>query len=398
MRTEIAKGVNWVGYVDWPVRDFHGYTTRRGSTYNSYLVRAAKTALVDTVKAPYANDLLAHVAALCPLDQVDYVVCDHAEPDHSGALPAVMAALKNATLVANAKCVDALSRHYDTKAWKIQVVKDGDTLDLGGKTLKFFDTPMVHWPESMATYVVEDEVLFSMDIFGQHYASSERFDTEANLAEVFQEAKTYYANIVLLYARPAANALAKLGGLKLKAVCPSHGVIWTKHFPEIVECYKAWAVSKPAKKVVVFYSTMWGSTQKMAAAIAAGAETRNVDVKLFNLAATDDTDIVREVMDCGAFAVGSPTLNMGIMPRAARTLTYLRGLHPANKTGFAFGSYGWGSKGAEEASKYLEAFGVKLLRAPLTCRFAPDAATLDACREAGVQLADAALAAAESQK
>ncbi len=397
MKTRIADGIDWTGYIDWPVRNFHGYTTSRGSTYNAYLVRAGKTALIDTVKAPYAQNLLDSVAALCPLGKVDYVVCNHAEPDHSGALPAVMAAMPQATLVTNAKCADALSRHYDTSSWKIEIVNEGDSLDLGGKTLKFYMTPMAHWPESMVTYVPEDKLLFSMDILGQHYASSARFDVEADLAEVFQEAKTYYANIVLLYARPAAAALKKLSTLELSTVCPSHGVIWTKHLPEIVAKYLDWAPSRPAKKVVVFYGTMWGSTRKMAEAIAAGAESRGtVEVKLMDLNAADDTDVVRELMDCGAFAAGSPTLNMGILPRVAKTLTYVRGLRPADKHAFAFGSYGWGSKGAEEANGYLESFGCKIMRPPLTVRFAPDAATLEACRAAGAELADAAAAAADS--
>ncbi len=395
MTRKITECASWVGYVDWPVRNFHGYTTSRGSTYNAYVVKAGKTVLVDAVKAPYADKLIENVRSVAP-DGLDYVVCNHAEPDHSGALPAVMAAYPGATLVTNAKCLDALSHHYDTAGWKTKIVNEGDTLDIGGKTLKFFMTPMAHWPESMVTYLPEEELLFSMDIFGQHYASSARFDTEADLAEVFQEAKTYYANIVLLYARPAAAALKKLSGLAVRTVCPSHGVIWTSHLPEIIERYKAWAVSRPEKKVVVAYGTMWGSTRKMAEKIAEGAMSRGtVEVKLIDLGATDDTDVVRELMDCGAFAVGSPTLNMGILPRVARTLTYVRGLRPADKTAFAFGSYGWGSKGAEEAEGYLTQFGCKIARPPLTVRFAPDAETLAACFEAGAALADAAAAAAD---
>ena len=253
MNTELAKHVHWVGYVDWPVRDFHGYQTKRGSSYNAYLVRgAAKTALIDTVKAPFAESLKRNVAALCPLGQVDYIVCNHAEPDHSGALPAMVAACPNATVVCNAKCKDALGRHYDTAAWKFQVVKEGETLDLGGRTLQFFDTVMCHWPESMVTYLMEEEILFSMDCFGQHYATYCRFDDEADMAEVMQEAKTYYANIVLPYAAPVAAAAKKLSGLKLRIVAPSHGVIWRSHFDQIFKAYLAWHVSTPTRKVVVF--------------------------------------------------------------------------------------------------------------------------------------------------
>ena len=393
MDTKLTGSVFWVGFVDWAVRDFHGYTTSRGSTYNAYLVRAEKTALIDAVKAPYVATLLENIRAHLPLEKVDYIVCNHAEPDHSGGLPATMRACPNATLLCNAKCKDALARHYDVSGWKIQVVKDAETFSLGGKTLQFFDTPMVHWPESMATYLVEDETLFSMDAFGQHYASGFRFDDESDLCEVMQEAKTYYANIVLPYGRPVAAALARLGGLKLKIVAPSHGVIWRGHFAKILEAYQAWMVCKPAKKVVVAYCSMWGSTRAMAEAVAAGAEELPVDVKLINVDATSDTQVVTEVMDCAAFAAGSATLNMGLMPRLAATLTYLRGLKPLGKAGFAFGSYGWASKGAEEVAQYLQAMQVRPVCEPLTCRFAPDAATLSKCRAAGRALAEVALKA-----
>lgn len=391
MNTELCKGVHWVGYVDWPVRDFHGYQTKRGSSYNAYLVEGSeKIALIDTVKAPYAESLKQHVQQHCALDKVDYLVCNHAEPDHSGSFPAMVAACPNAVVVCNAKCKDALSLHYNTADWKFQIVKEGETLDLGGRTLQFFDTVMCHWPESMVTYLPEEELLFSMDIFGQHYATSCRFDDEANLDEVMQEAKTYYANIVLLYAKPVAAAAKKLLGLKLRMVAPSHGVIWRSHFDKILQAYLDWHVSKPARKVVIFYSTMWQSTRIMAEAVAEGANEKNVEVKLFDLKATGDTELVTEVMDCAAFAVGTPTLNQSLMPRMAAALTYLRGLKPAGKTAFTFGSYGWASKGAEEAQEYLKAFGCTLQNAPIICRYAPTAEVLEACRAAGRALAEVA--------
>ncbi|MCI6590185.1 MAG: FprA family A-type flavoprotein [Lentisphaeraceae bacterium] len=393
MNTELVKQVHWVGYVDWPVRDFHGYQTKRGSSYNAYLVQGAeKVALIDTVKAPYADYLKQNVAAHCPLSKIDYLVCNHAEPDHSGSFPAMVAACPQAEVVCNAKCKDALSRHYDTTGWKFRVVKEGETLDLGGRTLQFFDTVMCHWPESMVTYLVEEELLFSMDIFGQHYATYCRFDDEANMAEVMQEAKTYYANIVLLYAKPVAAAAKKLLGLKLKMVAPSHGVIWRSHFQEILNAYLAWHVSKPTKKVIVFYSTMWQSTRQMAEAIVRGANEFDVQVKLFDLKAVGDTELITELMDCAAFACGTPTLNQSLMPRMAAALTYIRGLKPAGKKAFSFGSFGWASKGAEEAQEYLKAFGCELLCEPITCKFAPDAATLEKCLEAGRALGRAAAA------
>lgn len=394
MTTELVKDIFWVGYIDWSVRNFHGYITDRGSTYNSYLIMGEKNVLVDTVKAAYAGTLLANVKAHIDLDKIDYIICNHAEPDHSGSFPAVMAACPNATLVCNAKCKDALSRHYDTTGWKIQVIKDTDKLDIGsGRTLQFFDTPMVHWPESMATYVVEEGLLFSMDAFGQHYASAFRFDDESDMTEVMEEAKTYYANIVLPYGRPVANALKRLGALDLKMVAPSHGVIWRKHFAEIVKCYSAWMVCKPAPKVIIAYCTMWNNTKKMAEAVAQGAMEFPVDVKLFNMDTVNNTKLVTEMMDCAAFAAGSPTLNQGLMPRMASALTYLRGLKPTGKAGFAFGSFGWASKGAEECATYLQAMQAEPVMPTVNCRFAPTEEVLEKCREAGRLLAQKALEA-----
>jgi flavorubredoxin len=391
MNTKLTSNVFWVGFIDWNVRDFHGYVTSRGSTYNAYLVMAERNALIDTVKAPYVAAYLENVKAHLPLENVHYLVCNHAEPDHSGGWPTVVKACPHAAVVCTAKCQDALAHHYDVSGWKFQIVKDAESLSLGDKTLQFFDTPMVHWPESMATYLVEDALLFSMDAFGQHYASGFRFDDESDLCEVMQEAKTYYANIVMPYGRPVAATLARLGGLKLSVVAPSHGVIWRSHFGKILDAYKDWMVCKPTRKVVVTFCSMWNSTRAMAEAVVAGAEELSVDVKLIDVNVTDDTHIVTEVIDCAAFAAGSSTLNMGIMPRLAATLTYLRGLKPVGKAGFAFGSYGWAPKGAEEAAQYLQAMKMEPVCEPVTCRFVPDAATLERCRAAGRALAEVAL-------
>jgi flavorubredoxin len=391
MNTELAKGVNWVGHIDWSVRDFHGYRTERGSSYNAYLVEGAQVALIDTVKAPYAATLLGQVRERLGERPLRYLVCNHAEPDHAGAMAAVVAAFPGVTVVCNAKCREALGLYGDTAGWTFQVVKEGTKLDLGGRTLQFFDTPMVHWPESMATYLIEEQILFSMDAFGQHYASGWRFDDEAPMDEVMHEAKTYYANIVLPFVRPVTAALAKLGTLPLKQVAPSHGVIWRSHIADIVRAYQDWVVSQAAKKVVILFCTMWDSTRLMAEAVAEGAMAEAVTVKLIDVNATADTDIVAEVMDCAALAVGSATLNMGIMPRLAATMTYLRGLKPVGKAGFAFGSCGWATKGAEEVAAYLGAMQVEILHEPITCRFRPDAATLARCREAGRLLAKRAL-------
>ena len=392
MNTSLSSNVHWVGVIDWSVRDFHGYRTERGSTYNAYLVTGAKYALVDTVKGPFVADLLDHVRARVPLEKVAYLVCNHAEPDHAGGMAQVLAACPQATVVCNRKCAEALRLHFDIATWKVQIVADGEKLDLGGGvTLQFFDTPMVHWPESMATYLVEEQILFSMDAFGQHYAGPWRFDDESPLDVVLAEAKTYYANIVMPYGRPVSAALAKLGALPLKMIAPSHGVIWRLHIGQIVEAYQKWMVCQATRKVVILYVSMWHSTRAMAKAMADGVLSADVDVRLMDLDAVHDTEVATEVMDCACLAVGSPTLNQGIMPRMAAALTYLRGLKPVGKAGMAFGSYGWAARGSDELAQYLQAMQVTPLCEPITCKFRPDAAMLERCREAGRLLAQKAM-------
>jgi len=256
------------------------------------------------------------------------------------------------------------------------------------------DTPMVHWPESMFTYLPEDRLLFSMDAFGQHLATSGRFDDETPLTTIMDEAKTYFANILMLYARPIANTLAKAATLPVSIVAPSHGVIWRRHFPEVFKAYQEWVSFKPARKVVIAFDTMWGSTDRMARAIAEGAAVSGVDVIMLSIRRSHITDLAAEVLDAAALAVGSPTLNMTMMPEIASALTYLKGLKPMNKAGLAFGSYGWGLKGgAQVVEEYLKAMDVEILRPALQVQFAPDAPALAACREAGLLLAERAMRA-----
>ena len=394
MNRAIVEGVHWVGFVDWNIRDFHGYVTDRGSTYNSYLVLDREPALVDSVKAPYAADLLRNVAELVPLADVRWVVCNHAEPDHSGALPAVMAACPNATLVCDQKCRDVLAIYYDTAAWKFKIVKTGDALSLGRRTLEFIETPMTHWPESMATWIPQDRLLFSMDAFGQHYATSGRFDDEVQDTVLFFEAKTYVANILMLYSGPVAKAVAAVRKLDPAIICPSHGVVWRSQVKRMLDLYEQWDVCQPVRKVVVMYDTMWKSTEAMAEAILQGAIAEGgpaLDAKLYHVRSTTGTRLATEMLDVAAFAAGSPTLNGTLMPAMADALTYLKGLRPAHKAGFAFGSYGWGRGGPEEVEQYLQAMKVELLRPVLKLNYKPSPAGLDECRAAGRLLARQAL-------
>lgn len=387
MNTQLREGIDWVGHVDWTVRDFHGYRTERGSSYNAYLVQDEKTALIDTVKAPFASDLMARVTALVPLDKVDYLVCNHAEPDHSGSLPAMVAACPGAEVVCDEKCRQALMQHYDAQNWTFHVVADGDSLSLGKRTLTFLETPMVHWPESMFTYVPEEKLLFSMDAFGQHYAAPFLFDDEVALDVVMAEAKIYYANIVMLYGGPIGRVLDRAAKLPIEIVAPSHGVIWRKHIGTILDAYRRWVVCKPAAKVVVAYDTMWRSTERMAEAVVEGARRHDVAVQLHHVRESHITAVATDMLDAATVAFGSSTLNGTLMPQMAAVLTYLKGLRPKGKAGFSFGSYGWAKGGARDVQGYLEAMKCDLLREPIQVQFVPTQEDLDACREAGEQLA-----------
>ncbi len=391
--TVLKENIFWTGYVDWDVRDFHGYATSRGSTYNSYLVKDNKTALIDSVKAPYSDYLLKSIQSYVQLDKIDYIVCNHAEPDHSGSLPVLMQKCQNAELVCNEKCKNTLSLHYDTKRWKFKIVDESTDLILGENTLKFINTPMAHWPESMATYIPQQKILFSMDAFGQHYASSGRFDYEENLIDVLYEAKKYYANIVMLYGKPVEAVLNKAANLEIEIIAPSHGIIWKDNIADIISAYKKWIYCKPDKKIVIFYDTMWKSTGIMAESIYEGALTNGVEVRKYDLKYTNITDIATEVLDAAAIAVGTPTLNKSLMPKMAEVLTYLKGLAPANKYAIAFGSYGWAKKsGQHDALEYLKQMNCKLvLEEPIQSQFVPTEEVLKKCREAGKMLAEIAL-------
>ena len=391
MDTALRDNIDWVGYVDWTVRDFHGYHTHQGSTYNAYLVQDEKTALIDTVKVPYARNFLKKVADRTALDKIAYIVCNHAEPDHSGSLGKTLAVCPAAELVCNKKCRKTLEQHYDTTGWRWRVVENGEKISLGARTLRFIDTPMAHWPESMFTYVEEEKLLFSMDAFGQHYASSMRFDDDAILADAKQEARTYYANILMPYGKQVGAALGHAAELDIETIAPSHGVIWRNDVDWIIEAYKRWVACRPRCKVLVIYDTMWQSTATMARAILDGASKSDVEVKLFSIRASDLTTLATEVLEAGAIAFGSPTLNRTMMPQMAALLSYLKGLRPMGKSAVAFGSYGWAKGGAKEVDAALRELKFDMLSEAIQVQFVPGAETLEQCRKAGRMLADKAI-------
>ncbi len=355
--TEIKPDVYWVGGIDWTERNFHGYTTDRGSTYNAYLILDEKITLIDTCKPPFADELLERIADVIDPAKIDYVISNHVEQDHSGAIPAIMTAAPNAKIVtSDPHGLKGLKAHYG-EAYEYIPVKTGDTLNIGKRTLTFAATMMVHWPDNMVTYSAFDKILFSNDAFGQHYASSKRFDDEAGLPEVLDQAKKYYANIVMPYSRHVVKALGALGGLDFDMIAPSHGIIWRSHVADILDIYQKWSSLVPDEYAIVVYDSMWHTTEAMAQQILEAFIEAGIPARLFDLKVDHISDIMTEVLSARYIAVGSPTLNNGMMPTVASFLWYLKGLSPKDRIGIPFGSYGWGQNGPQEVAELLEKCG-----------------------------------------
>ncbi|MFX1238111.1 MAG: FprA family A-type flavoprotein [Promethearchaeota archaeon] len=356
---EILQDVFYVGYVDWEVRNFHGYSTHKGSSYNAYIVKSGdKTILIDTVKRPYFKNYLENIKAVCDPKDIDYFIVNHIEPDHSGSFPLILPYIPNAEIIASTKGVEILEQHYHEEVKedvfkKIRAVGEGDTLDVGnGKAFAFVPIPMIHWPDSMVSFMTDENgknVLFSNDAFGQHFATSKYWDDQNDLSEIMWEAEKYYANILLHLSKLIAKTLPVVGALPIDIICPSHGVGWRTNLLKIIEAYTKWSSGKiDENSVLIVYDTMWQSTEKIAKALYHELFKRGIPVKRFRLTQADYSDVITEAMKAKAILVGSPTLNMGLYPSIAEYLSYQKGLKPMDKIGLAFGSYGW-SKGAVKA-------------------------------------------------
>ncbi len=376
----VTDGIYWVGAIDWNIRNFHGYTTPRGSTYNAYLITGEKNILIDTVKRPFLDEMVSRISSVLDPKKIDIIVSNHTEMDHSSSLPQ-MQELTGATVLASRMGVEGLKLHFPQL--RTEMVKDGQEIKLGGKTLKFIDTPMLHWPDSMFTYVEEDKVLFSMDAFGQHYASTSRFDDEVDQDVLYQEAAKYYANIILLFNSQVARTIQKAKDIDIKIIATSHGVIWRKNLDRIFELYSRWSSSQTRDKAVVVYDTMWNSTRIMAEEIAEGIASEGVDVRVLKLGENDRSEVMKEVLDSRAVVVGSPTLNNNLFPTVADIIYYLKGLHPTNRIGAVFGSYGWAGGAVKAAQELLKGSGLELPFEPYQVRFIPQEEERRKCRELG---------------
>lgn len=387
---EITKGIYWLGVIDWNIRDFHGYSTYQGTTYNSYLIMDKKITLIDAVKKEFADELLANISQIVDPKKIDYVISNHTEMDHSGGLPRVMHKIgEDKPLYCSKMGHKNLSKHFPQK-WNYQPVENGGELSLGKRTLTFLETRMLHWPDSMFTYVKEDRLLFSSDAFGQHYAGLERFDDQMGDA-IMPHARKYFANILLLYSPLILKLVEKVTemGLPIDMICPDHGILWRKDPSKIINAYVEWSTQKPKRKALVVYDTMWHSTETMGKAIVDALGEEGVDARLMHLRNCHRSDIMTEVLDAGAIIVGSPTLNNGLFPTVSDFLTYMKGLKPLNKLGAAFGSYGWSGEAAKLVTKELEEMKFDIIDPGVRIQYVPDDKSLDACRELGKKIAEA---------
>lgn len=361
MKCEVKNGIFWVGAIDWNMRDFHGYDTPKGTSYNAYLIMDDKVALVDTVKGGFSDDLFMGIEEHVDPARIDYVIVNHLEKDHSGSVEAVMDRAKNARIYCSVRAKAGLVDKYGDK-WPITAVKTNDTLKLGKKTLRFIEVPMVHWPDSMFTYVEEDRVLLSNDAFGQHIATSQRFEDEVR-ANIMYDAKAYYANILMPLSPIIAETLKKLPSLNLapEIIAPAHGLIWRRDPGRIVDAYAGWSQFRARDEAVIAYSSMWGLTDTMARLIAFGIMDEGVEVRLYDINVSTLSSIMTDVLEAKAVVVGSSTQNNIMLHHTAAFMAYLKGLRPKNKIGTAFGAYGWAGGATKEIDDGLKAIGLETM-------------------------------------
>ena len=390
MSFEINKSVKWVGKIDWELKKFHGdeLSTHRGSSYNSYLVRDEKIALIDCVWTPFAKEFVAKLKKEIDLNTIDYIIANHGEPDHSGALPELMKEIPNTPIYCTANAIKSLKGQYH-QDWNFIPVKTGDKLSLGSKEFIFIEARMLHWPDTMFTYLTGDNILFSNDGFGQHLASEHMFNDLVDQAELYHEALKYYANILTPFSKMVVNKITEILSFNLPVdmICPSHGLIWRDNPLQIVNKYMDWAKDYQENQITIIYDTMWNSTRQMAEQIAAGIKLSDTDVtvKLFNSNSThaDKNDIITEIFKSKAILVGSPTINKGVSFAIAGILEMVKGLAFKNKKGAAFGSYGWSGEGNKLISNELEHGGFELLNEGLKVTWNPDDESLIKCQEFG---------------
>jgi flavorubredoxin len=387
---KILPGIYSVGIVDWGVRNFHGhtYTTQRGSSYNAYLIIDEKITLIDTVFGPFAQELINNIKEVIPLEKIDYIIANHVETDHSGALPMVMPLCPKAKILGTAQCREGLQKHY-YKNWDFQTVKTNDQLQLGKRTLTFIEAPMIHWPDSMFTYCPQDALLMPNDAFGQHFANSQQFDDQVDQCVLMDEAEKYYANILWPLGSVILKKIQEIQKLNIpiKIIAPSHGIIWRSDPVRIINAYLSWAKGETKNKVVVVYETMWQATEKMARKIVEGIASTGTEVKLYDIAQSDRTEVITQMLTAQGFLFGSSTHDNDMLPNIAAFLEIVKGLKPkGRKVGF-FGSYGWAGGATKEMQEMLKDSGLEQNIPGISFKYVPDASELAGCFAFGLQFA-----------
>ncbi|UCE33339.1 MAG: FprA family A-type flavoprotein [Deltaproteobacteria bacterium] len=388
---EVLKDIYWVGAVDWNIRDFHGYSVDKGSSYNAFLAIDDKVTLFDTVKRGFKNDLIGNIRQIIDPAEIDYLIVNHVEMDHSGLLAEIADLVQPEKIICSEMGKKNLLAHFHQKDWPYEAVKTGDTISLGKRTVQFIETRMLHWPDSMFSYIPEDRLLISSDAFGQHVASTERFDDEVDLSTLLGHAAKYYANIILPYSALVQKLLAQVReiGLKIDMIAPDHGLIWRKNPQKILEHYDVWSQQKSKVEALVVYDTMWHSTEIMAKAIVEGLVEQGVSAQLFDLSTNHRSDIITEVLDAGALIIGSSTLNNGMLPHMADLLHYMKGLRPAKKIGAAFGSYGWSGEAVKLITTAMEEMKFEILDPGIKVQYVPQDDDLKKCADLGRKVAKA---------
>jgi len=392
MVVELTEGVYWVGAVDWAIRKFHGQelSTHRGSSYNSYLITDEKIVLVDTVWGPFHEQLIENIREVVDPAKIDIVVANHAEVDHSGSLPSVMRHAPNAMVVVSQRGKESVEGHFH-QSWNFKAVKTGDKISIGKNDLVFVEAPMLHWPDSMFTYLTGKNILMPNDAFGQHYATAFHFNDQVNEEELYTEAIKYYANILTPFSSLVLKKIDEVLSLNLAVdmIAPSHGIIWRKEPLQIVKKYQEWAAQKPERSAVILYDTMWEGTRQMAEAIGQGMAASGIPYKMFHVAVSDRNDVITEVFKAKAIIVGSPTFNQGVLPTISPIFEDLKGLKFQNKIGAAFGSYGWSGESVKIIEEHLSNCKIKVVTEGVRAKWQPIPDDVLKCKELGKKVAQA---------
>lgn len=395
MKYQIANDIYWVGALEWTKEHFHGHelSIRHGTSYNSYFIDDEKKVLIDLVRFSHRDELIRRIEEHTKVENLDILIINHAEPDHASSLPAVLDLNPNLQIYASRGGRISITRH-NQNAPEINVVKTGDSISIGKRSLKFFEAQMLHWPDTMFTYCPEEKILFSADAFGQHFASRERFADEVDNKGLWYEAEKYFANILTPYSPQILRKLDEFQKLnwEVATIAPAHGICWRENPAQIIEKYAKWATGKPEPTAIIIFDTIWGGTEKMAQAIGRGFEKSNVSFKIYSAGGSDLNDVMTEILTSKAVVVGCPTLNNGLMPTLTPYLEELRGLRFKNKTGMAFGTYGWSGECIKRIEEGLKLAGINIAQEGFKCQFHPHEEDLQTCEELGEKLGQKILA------